>query len=312
MMESLTKHWNNLSLNEREGGGVHLRKDRSLNEFIAAKFLTKRALSIDAIIRTYNPLWRSKRGFEVRNVGDHIHDIPAPFMTREVAEELCGNAGIVDKTTDFSNMMGGSFMRVRVIIDASLPLCRGRLISFDEGEEGWVSFRYERLPNICYWCGCLNHYDKDCDRWIESDGSLKDEDKEYESWIRTTAAVLTKKSMVRVPGFYEARKKKPQPVGKGGGAVTSRTAVEHAEPSVSVETSKVVAEADFAEEFNVRIKIDEVKSAPTEKETPKPNLEGDSLERNQKETDEDLRRRGSNEGVIPGDLSNLIKAQCVT
>ena len=197
------------------------------------------------------------------------------------------------------------------MIDASLPLCRGRLISFNEGEEGWVSFRYERLPNICYWCGCLNHCDKDCDRWVESDGSLKDEDKEYGSWIRTTAAVLTKKSVVRVPGFYEARKKKPQPIGKGGGEVTSRIAAEHAEPSVSVETSKVVAETDFAEEFNVRIKIDEVKSAPTEKETPKPDLEGDSLGRNKKETDEELRRQGSNEGVISGDLSNLIKAQGV-
>ena len=46
--------------------------------------------------------------------------------------------------------------------------------------------------------------------------------------------------------------------------------------------------------------------------TPKPDLEGDSLGRNQKETDEDLRRQGSNEGVISGDLSNLIKAQGVT
>ena len=115
-----------------------------------------------------------------------------------------------------------------------------------------------------------------------------------------------------MPGFYEARKKKPQPIGKGGGAVTSRTAAKHAEPSVSVETAKVVAETDFAEEFNVRIKIDEVKSAPTEKETPKPDLEGDSLGRNQKETDVELRRQGSNEGVISGDLSNLIKGQGVT
>ena len=65
-MESLMKHWSNLSLNDREGGGVHLRKDRSLTEFIiATKFLTKRALSIDAIIRTFNPLWRSKHGSEV-------------------------------------------------------------------------------------------------------------------------------------------------------------------------------------------------------------------------------------------------------
>ena len=111
-------------------------------------------------------------------------------MTREVAEDICGNAGIVDKSTQLSEMMGGSFMRVRVVIDVSLPLCRGRMISFDEGDEAWVSFKYVRLPNICYWCGCLNHSDKDCDRWIEGDGSLKDEDKEYGPWIRTTAAEL--------------------------------------------------------------------------------------------------------------------------
>ena len=65
-MESLMKHWSNLSLNDREGGGVHLGKDRGLIEFIiVANFLTKRALSIDAIIRTFNPLWRSKHGSEV-------------------------------------------------------------------------------------------------------------------------------------------------------------------------------------------------------------------------------------------------------
>ena len=44
-------------------------------------------------------------------------------MTREVAEDICGNAGLVDKTTQLSEKMGGSFMRVRVVIDVSLPLC---------------------------------------------------------------------------------------------------------------------------------------------------------------------------------------------
>ena len=63
-MESLTKHWSNLSLYDREGGGVHLVKEKRLSEcIIAAKFLTKRALNIEAIIRTFNPLWRSKNGF---------------------------------------------------------------------------------------------------------------------------------------------------------------------------------------------------------------------------------------------------------
>ena len=55
-----------------------------------------------------------------------IHDIPAPYMTRKVAEDICGNAGIVDKTTQLLETVGGSFMRVRVAIDVSLPLCKGR------------------------------------------------------------------------------------------------------------------------------------------------------------------------------------------
>lgn len=59
-------------------------------------------------------------------------------------------------------MKGGTFMRVRVSIDVSRPLCRGKKVSFDENKEGWVSFQYERIPNLCFWCGLLSHDDKDC------------------------------------------------------------------------------------------------------------------------------------------------------
>ena len=68
---------------------------------------------------------------------------------------------------------GGSFMRVRVTLDVYQPLCRGRVIKLEEGGKTWVNFKYERLPNICYWCGCFDHSDKDCDLWIQSKGSLQ-------------------------------------------------------------------------------------------------------------------------------------------
>ena len=57
-MDNLMKHWSTLSLNEGEGGKMEVTRDRGSNGFtIAAKFLTKRALNTDAIIRTFSPLW---------------------------------------------------------------------------------------------------------------------------------------------------------------------------------------------------------------------------------------------------------------
>ena len=63
-------------------------------------------------------------------------------------------------------------MRVQVIIDVSKPLCRGKKITLDDGINGWVSFKFERLPNICYWYGCLMHNNKDCELWFDSEGTL--------------------------------------------------------------------------------------------------------------------------------------------
>ena len=62
-----------MSLNDREGGKVNLNKEQSSVEyFITTKFLTNRALNIDAVTRTFSPLWRAMNGFKVQNVGDHI------------------------------------------------------------------------------------------------------------------------------------------------------------------------------------------------------------------------------------------------
>ena len=63
-MEGLTKHWTKLTLNDREEGQVRLTNERSSSEVIlAAKFFAKRGLNTEAVIRTFNPLWRLKNGF---------------------------------------------------------------------------------------------------------------------------------------------------------------------------------------------------------------------------------------------------------
>ena len=56
-------------------------------EFITiAKFLTSRALNIDAIIRTFNPSWHTVNGFIARSVGDHF--ILFVFYDEEKVEKI--------------------------------------------------------------------------------------------------------------------------------------------------------------------------------------------------------------------------------
>lgn len=136
-----------------------------------------------------------------------VHIITISFLNRGVAEELCEVIGEVDQDSRNVEVEGGSFIRVCVRVDISIPLCRGRVLSIEDGKEGWVSFKYKRLPNICYWCGCLDHTDRDCNLWIESDGTLDSSDQEYGAWIRAPLTPMIKKSVVVVPSFYESRKK---------------------------------------------------------------------------------------------------------
>ena len=249
-----------MSLNDWERGKVSLNKEQSSAEyFIATKFLTNRALNINAVIRTFSPLWRAMNGFKVRNVGDHIlmfvfdnkkevekifasepwsfdkhlmvlqrfennspvrelsftwtaiwvqiYDISFRYLNRRVVEEICDVVGVVDRTTSNDEMEGGNFMRVRVSINISLPLCHGQVLSLEDGGEVWVNLKYERLPNICYWCGCLTHSDRDYEVWINSDGTLKAGDQEYSPWLRAPFTPNPRRSMVVVHGFYEIRKK---------------------------------------------------------------------------------------------------------
>uniref|UniRef100_A0A7N2LW23 Zinc knuckle CX2CX4HX4C domain-containing protein n=1 Tax=Quercus lobata TaxID=97700 RepID=A0A7N2LW23_QUELO len=97
-------------------------------------------------------------------------------------------------------------MRVRVMVDVSQPLCHGMVVTLDDSREFCVSFKYERLPNLSYWCGCLTHNDQDCDRWIESDRSQTDANKEYKAWLKASPWFGARNSIVEVPGFYSKMK----------------------------------------------------------------------------------------------------------
>ncbi|XP_030958511.1 uncharacterized protein LOC115980404 [Quercus lobata] len=258
-MDDLSSHWKSLSLSEKEGPSLTLKSDQATTEFsMMARFLVKHSINLDAIANTFNPLWRSKTGFRMKFIGDHlilfsfdskedvdrilaakpwsfdkhimvilrynnsavvnisdmatvsfwvqVHDIPLRFRNKDVAEYIYGAMGFVLQPENLNDCDGGSFIRVRVALNISLPLCQGRLITLDNDEVHWVSFKYERLPNLCYWCGCLTYSDKDYERWIESEGSQSKEDQHFGSWLRAAPFMASRKSFLSVSGFYASKK----------------------------------------------------------------------------------------------------------
>ena len=94
------------------------------------------------------------------------------LLTVEEATSIGETIGVVVKPKDVGKMRGGNFMRVPVEVDITKPLYKGRKITWDGQGNGWVSFLYERLPNICYWCGQVSHDNKDCILGLSSKRTL--------------------------------------------------------------------------------------------------------------------------------------------
>lgn len=179
-----------------------------------------------------------------------VHDIPIQFRNRRVVEQICGAIGTVNVVSDENEAKGDGFIKIRVTIDVSKHLCRGHVISLDSGKELWVSFKYERLPNICYWCGCLTHDDKDCEQWIKSEGSLPSESQQFGPWIRATLFIPSRKNVIKVSGFYTRKGKEPfttpPPTERNPSVVVVRTR----KPSLEIIKSEKENTANLQKEKN--------------------------------------------------------------
>ena len=254
-MDSLEGLWKKFSLSECEGDGVDLASESDKPQsFLAAKFLTRRSLNVEAVARTFKPLWRTDQGFTIRDMGNNIlvivfdeeadrervlqgepwaydkhlivfqriaeeeaieevnfseisfwiqlHGLPVRKMTQESAILLAAPLGVIEQVAEGDTATGnGQCLRIRVRLDVTKPLCRGRKARFEKGRESWVSFKYERLPNFCYWCGCVTHSDKDCSYWLCNKNSLRVEDQQYGPWMRASMDRPWRKVEVKVEGI---------------------------------------------------------------------------------------------------------------
>lgn len=93
----------------------------------------------------------------------------------------------------------GKFLRVRVQIDVTKKIVRGKRIVtkknmkgkrivIEGGEQRWISFKYERLLNFCYHYGLLCHGLKDYEERNGVDEQLDLSKLQYGAWLHGEAS----------------------------------------------------------------------------------------------------------------------------
>ncbi|XP_075640421.1 uncharacterized protein LOC142612190 [Castanea sativa] len=141
---------------------------------------------------TVNKLKFNRSSFWVQ-----IHKLPTMNQTREAGLRIGGILGDVEKVdVDENGFCLGSYLRLRVSLDIIQPLCRGRRVRIGESVATWADFKYERLPIFCYWCGKLDHDERDCLQWIRSKETPRMEEKKFGPWLRAIPNRLQKPQWV--------------------------------------------------------------------------------------------------------------------
>lgn len=78
-------------------------------------------------------------------------------MNRDVGYKIGASLGVVKDVDVTDDVVGwGRCLRIRVLLDLTKPLDRGRALTLN-GKTIWVRFKFEKLPPFCYSCGRMIH-----------------------------------------------------------------------------------------------------------------------------------------------------------
>jgi hypothetical protein len=90
------------------------------------------------------------------------HDMPLLYMTKGVGTKIGNSMGTLHEVDVAGNGVGwGQCLGMQVTMDLTKPLDRGRALNF-AGKSQWISFKYEKLPMLCYHCGRIVHGRQGC------------------------------------------------------------------------------------------------------------------------------------------------------
>jgi hypothetical protein len=116
-----------------------------------------------------------------------MYRLPLACMGREVGMQVGSTVGEVEDVDVLDDGVAwGEFLRVKIRIDLSKPLARGRIIKL-QGKEIWVAFQYEKLPRFCFKCGVVIHSNQKCGEYGGRKTQRTVETEEFGTWLRVAS-----------------------------------------------------------------------------------------------------------------------------
>ncbi|KAL5819660.1 hypothetical protein ACOSQ4_023502 [Xanthoceras sorbifolium] len=120
-----------------------------------------------------------------------VYILPLSCMNKDAGIFLGGLVGTVIEIDGGQNGdCVGKFLRVQVLIDVTKPLKRGLRFEVGDGEMCSALLCYERLPNFCFFCGCMGHLLRECQS--NNKGLLDHSSLKFGAWMRAPAASKSK------------------------------------------------------------------------------------------------------------------------
>lgn len=92
----------------------------------------------------------------------HILDLPPHCRTSNMARKIGSCLGEVLDSGVFELPDKSIILKVKVHIDISKPIKKGANIGSRTDGVIWVNFRYEKLPQFCFYCGKVGHGEQGC------------------------------------------------------------------------------------------------------------------------------------------------------
>jgi hypothetical protein len=110
--------------------------------------------------------------------------LPLACMGKDVGWQIGATVGKVEDMDVLDDGVGwGKYLQVKIHIDLSKPLARGRIIKI-QNKDHWIAFKYEKLPRFCFPCGMVLHDNGKCRYNSARKSQRLEEAVEYRPWLR--------------------------------------------------------------------------------------------------------------------------------